>query len=161
MARSSRKAPSKGKAPKGPRQAAPKKSRKSRKPRQRDYAAEYRARTKGLEPGTPAYQRARGHKPAEHVSRREREQALIEQFAAAAARRNKRIDADEAAADIREGIREHGYGWSVAQRRAVEELNRRYLAAGQPKSGSPKSLGINIVELARQLGTDPELLFYH
>jgi hypothetical protein len=159
MARTSRKAPPKprksqgGKQAKG-RKAAPSPARRKK----RDYAAEYRARTKGLKPGTPEYQRARGHVAREHITRHQREQALIDQFAVQQAWRGEKHGArpaEEIADWIREEIKTRSYHWFVEWRKTRDDLHRQYVA------NKHKSLGIDLGALAAQLGVPHSELFYH
>jgi hypothetical protein len=162
MARNSRKAQSKGKSPR--RGAQPKRKSASAAPRKkRDYAAEYRARLKRGKAQGKTRQEARGHVAREHVTRHQREQALIDQFAEEQFNRQPHPlrSAEEIAASIRAKIKVYGYHWFVIRRRIRDDLNRQYHAAGQPKSGSRKSLGIDLVELSRRLDMPHQELFYH
>ena len=136
--------------------------------RVRDFAAEYARRVaKGRERGL-SRQQARGHRPAEHVERAEREReehgissserASIARFAERIGARNKDAPDEDELADFAIA---NGYAAFVAYREMQTELHRNYKR--QTRSGAYASLGRGYIEgLASGLGLpDTSWLYYH
>jgi hypothetical protein len=108
-------------------------------------------------------QEARGHKAKEHVTRREREQQRIDDFAMRQAYRGENRgarDADAIADAIRERIRTEGFGWFSRLERFVNSSNARYRQQGQP-SGRERVRIADLDEAADDFDWPAEELFYH
>lgn len=135
----------------------------------RDYKAEYERRiARAIEKGKTR-QQARGHRPQEHIIRRERE---IEAFGLSTSnmrsittwinRRNAEIhDASLDPEDVIDQAREHGYEWFTSYRDRWNALRRNYKR--EQRNGTWASRGLAFLEgIAAEVAVDDiSWLYYH
>jgi len=147
----------------------PVKRRSKPKPRERDFKAEYAARLKRAMAKGKTRQQARGHKPREHIARREREIkehgasfSQIKSIKSFLARFNplgfKGVPTEE---DLVDFIREEGYGAFQEYRRVWDKARRQYLKELANKTYESRGLPY-LMHLTGEAGApDEKWLYYH
>jgi poly-D-alanine transfer protein DltD len=131
------------------------------KPRKRDYKAEYARRiATGMSKGKTR-QQARGHKPREHVARKERElreYGLTSAQKASIKKFHKQFPHEPSYPELTGYAKSHGYSEFVRYARNRRKINRQYKEQGQWES-----LGTDFLDdLAEDLDVpDIDWLYYH